>query len=98
MRDRCPNRQRPCSGCLSTEIRLTAVLVTVGEFKCAWVLPRWEDEVEMFRKHRWPRRLPGPSSLLNRGDSTPIELFLEGVRKWEPGIRDLLGGGVIPQG
>ncbi len=24
------------------------------------------------------------------GDSTPIELFLEGVRVWKPGIRELL--------
>ena len=26
----------------------------------------------------------------NRGDSTPIELFVEGVSVWEPGIRRLL--------
>ena len=26
-------------------------------------------------------------SCANRGDSTPIELFLEGVRVWELGIR-----------
>lgn len=26
----------------------------------------------------------------NRGDSTPVELFVEGIRAWEPGIRVLL--------
>lgn len=26
----------------------------------------------------------------NQGDSTPVELFMEGVRGWEPGIRRLL--------
>ena len=26
----------------------------------------------------------------SQGDSTPIELFLAGVRVWEPGIRRLL--------
>lgn len=49
-------------------------------------------------EHRWPRHLPRPSSLLNRGDSTPIELFLEGVRVWEPGIRRLLSAGAVSKG
>lgn len=31
-----------------------------------------------------------PNVQLTRGDSTPVELFVRGVRVWEPGIRVLL--------
>jgi hypothetical protein len=31
----------------------------------------------------------------SRGDGTPIELFLEGVRVWEPGIRRLLNANAV---
>ena len=47
--------------------RLTADLATDGEFKHAGVFRRREDAVELFRKYRWPRHLPRPTGLLNRG-------------------------------
>ena len=34
----------------------------------------------------------------SRGDSTPIELFLEGVRVWEAGIRRLLSAKTVFEG
>jgi len=55
------------------------------------------------------KRCSEQSAGLHRGDSTPIELFLEGVRVWEPGIRavrrdvqrgrieNLIGGGTSPR-
>lgn len=33
----------------------------------------------------------------SRGDSTPIELFLEGVRVWESGIRRLLSDKAVSE-
>lgn len=30
------------------------------------------------------------ASRVNRGDRTPVELFVQGIRAWEPGIRGLL--------
>lgn len=43
------------------------------------------------RERTRPRRLPRPSRrIANRGDSTPVELDVEGIRAWEHGMRALL--------
>jgi hypothetical protein len=41
--------------------------------------------------------IEGLYSETNRGDSTPIELFLEGVSVWEPGIRRLLSAKAVSE-
>lgn len=40
----------------------------------------------------------GPALLKSRGDRMPIELFMEGVRVWEPGIRRLLSAKAVSEG
>lgn len=47
---------------------------------------------------RAPTTLPHLSYIpKSRGDSTPFELFLDGVRAWEPGIRRLLSAKAVSE-
>ena len=41
--------------------------------------------------------IEGLYSEQSRGDSTPIELFLEGVRVWKPAIRRLLSAKAVSE-